>query len=122
MAGTMNPEVKAQWVEALRSGEYEQARGRLRNGDGYCCLGVLTDRGVKAGVCSEHADKLDEGVFRYGFHRSMGVLPDEIMDWAGLDSCSPVVTYQNVKHSLDELNDTYRLPFTEIADLIDASL
>lgn len=31
------------WVEALRSGKYEQGRGFLRSGNQYCCLGVLSD-------------------------------------------------------------------------------
>jgi hypothetical protein len=31
------------WVEALRSGEYEQGGGRLRRGERYCVLGVLCD-------------------------------------------------------------------------------
>jgi len=30
------------WIEALRSDEYEQARGCLYNGSGYCCLGLAT--------------------------------------------------------------------------------
>jgi hypothetical protein len=38
----MNTELKQKWVEALRSGEYRQIRGRLNDYDnGYCCLGVL---------------------------------------------------------------------------------
>lgn len=40
----MNAEIKAKWIEALRSGKYEQGRGRLRSEDNkYCCLGVLCD-------------------------------------------------------------------------------
>ena len=44
----MNPEIKTKWVEALRSGRYEQGRSYLRSQgpDGtlrYCCLGVLTE-------------------------------------------------------------------------------
>lgn len=46
----MNPDLKARWVEALRSGKFIQAPGRLhrtrQNGDrgaGYCCLGVLAE-------------------------------------------------------------------------------
>jgi hypothetical protein len=52
----MNPEVKDLWVKALRSGEYSQAEGKLcyaSKEDGsrsFCCLGVLADLGVKAGV------------------------------------------------------------------------
>ena len=42
----MNPDVKAKWVAALRSGVFKQGRGMLWRADGddkrrYCCLGVL---------------------------------------------------------------------------------
>ena len=39
----MNPELKAKWVAALRSGKYEQARCQLSDGVGFCCLGVLCE-------------------------------------------------------------------------------
>lgn len=41
----MNPEIKTKWVEALRSGKYKQGKKSLRSreGDKYCCLGVLCD-------------------------------------------------------------------------------
>ena len=39
----MNREVKKRWVAALRSGEYEQTAGKLRDEVGFCCLGVLYD-------------------------------------------------------------------------------
>lgn len=39
----MNAELKAKWVEALRSGEYRQGEGRLYDNatNTFCCLGVL---------------------------------------------------------------------------------
>ena len=44
---TLPTDVKNQWVDALRSGRYEQGVGGLRtqtdDGDRYCCLGVLCD-------------------------------------------------------------------------------
>jgi hypothetical protein len=40
----MNLEIKQKWLEALRSGKYEQGRRVLRSADDkYCCLGVLCD-------------------------------------------------------------------------------
>jgi hypothetical protein len=44
----MNPELKDKWVKALRSGEYKQGRGtmkesRLFRKSRFCCLGVLCD-------------------------------------------------------------------------------
>lgn len=29
------------WLQALRSGKYEQGKGALKSASGYCCLGVL---------------------------------------------------------------------------------
>lgn len=37
----MNKKLKKEWIKALRSGKYKQARGKLRVGRAYCCLGVL---------------------------------------------------------------------------------
>lgn len=39
----MREDVKKAWVEALRSGEFEQGQGELHNekANTYCCLGVL---------------------------------------------------------------------------------
>jgi predicted LPLAT superfamily acyltransferase len=38
----MDATIKAKWVAALRSGEYEQGTGQLKQFDNrYCCLGVL---------------------------------------------------------------------------------
>lgn len=30
------------WLVALRSGQYQQGKGRLVSGSSYCCLGVLS--------------------------------------------------------------------------------
>lgn len=57
----MKPEVKEQWVTALRSGDFLQITGALKqlkaineNSDdkrvGYCCLGVLCEVAVKNNV------------------------------------------------------------------------
>ena len=40
---TVNVELAHRWIDALESGEYEQAQGYLRKGDAMCCLGVLCD-------------------------------------------------------------------------------
>lgn len=39
----MNTDLKAKWISALRSGEFEQGDGLLHNQseNTYCCLGVL---------------------------------------------------------------------------------
>lgn len=51
----MNPEIKAKWVAALRSGQYKQTTGgmhKMVNGDCYfCAVGVLED------LCAEAHEK-----------------------------------------------------------------
>ena len=37
----MKTEIADKWIAALLSGEYKQAKGKLYDGEGYCCLGVL---------------------------------------------------------------------------------
>ena len=47
----MKQEIKQQWATALRSGKYAQGQAYLRNDrDEMCCLGVLSELAVEAGV------------------------------------------------------------------------
>lgn len=39
----MTPENKRIWVDALRSGKYQQTQDVLKNKNGFCCLGVLCE-------------------------------------------------------------------------------
>lgn len=39
----LSPTTKKKWIEALRSAEYKQGLGQLRQDDKFCCLGVLYD-------------------------------------------------------------------------------
>jgi hypothetical protein len=123
----MNPAIKAQWVEALRSGEYEQGKYRLRNGDKFCCLGVLCDIAHKAGVveytpASEQVaqDPGEETFDRYG--DETGCLPLEVREWAGIDNSIPWVRVPGNKISLAGLNDGQGYDFDLIADLIEGQL
>lgn len=112
----MNPEIKAKWVEALRSGEYKQARIRLRTADGFCCLGVLCDlhaRETKGEWVERRAS------FFYDGQRVF--LPQKVADWAGLAGLDPVVLAGGRSHHLSKLNDV-GTPFSAIADYIEREL
>lgn len=37
----MDRQLKQKWIEALRSGEYQQGRYSFELNDAFCCLGVL---------------------------------------------------------------------------------
>jgi len=39
----MDANLKAKWIEALRSGKYKQTTHYLKDDQGFCCLGVLCD-------------------------------------------------------------------------------
>ena len=82
----MNPEIKKDWLEALRSGEYKQGEHTLRDGDMYCCLGVLTDLYIKS----------EEGIQNDAQWNDYDVLLDiEVIEWAELD---------DKKYNMDEKN------------------
>jgi hypothetical protein len=112
----MNPEIRARWVAALRSGEIPQASGILRDGDARCCLGVLCDLAVADGVIPEAAWESREGIWLYG--RESQTLPASVSQWAGIEGTfehNPVVFVEDDdapgvpvtvnERSLAELND-----------------
>jgi hypothetical protein len=108
----MNPEIRAQWCAALRSGNYPQTQGQLRRtkpGDGaepgYCCLGVLCELAVAAGIITR-------------YDGPQGYLPYGVATWAGLAHDGGSDPVLNGASTATALNDG-GMPFTEIADLID---
>lgn len=82
----MNSKVKAQWLAALRSGEYEQGGGALRQGNSFCCLGVLCDLAAKQGVGNWIPSPDVHGFLTPGDGRASGALPPAVVQWAGLRS------------------------------------
>jgi len=114
------------WLEALRSGEYDQARGRLmRNlynayktpmddgSLGYCCLGVACKVMNMPESFLERGESLDKNDFK---------------DWFGIDPLGnpeePAV-YPYPGHrdwvSVATLNDSDKYTFEEIADALEAT-
>jgi hypothetical protein len=119
----MNAQVKAKWLEALRSGEYKQGTRRLYIGERYCCLGVLCD--LHAQEKGKSWDLTPEGTprseGRAGGRFYLGeceVLPLPVTNWAGLTSTNPIL--YGIK-SLSEYNDEGE-SFNKIADLIEQNL
>jgi hypothetical protein len=123
----MNPEIKARWVAALRSGEYKQTRRKLRdNNGGHCCLGVLCDLFAKEGGKPWRTRELSE----QGPHQSYNLLSSlsdanlpgaAVCVWAGLDPYQSGVQIGAVKGTLFDHNDD-GCTFAEIADAIEAQL
>lgn len=134
---SMNAAIKAQWTAALRSGDYPQAKNNLRTEEGYCCLGVLCDLAVEAGVTEITTEPGDSSAV-YWYDGEFLSLPGSVQKWAGLDYLdnphnpdidreadgfpeAAVVDGEVSGHaaSLAELNDN-GTTFAVIADIIDA--
>lgn len=110
----MNADVKKLWVDALRSGEYKQGFGSLKSAEDkntFCCLGVLCEIAVQQGVIPA-----PEGVFYCGIYDE--ILPDEVCEFAGLDTDCPSIG----GHTLTHLNDDEGFNFESIAQLIEDNL
>lgn len=118
----MNSQIKQKWLDALRSGQYEQTRGNLRNKQGFCCLGVLCDLYSKETQTEWGNESLDfRGV--KAFLGEYATLPGEVMKWAGLEESNPTfkVDEFSCHVSLACLND-YGDDFEKIAKVIEEQL
>jgi len=111
----MDDLVKREWCKALRSKDFEQGRDTLLKGGKHCCLGVLCELAIEAGLGIQKSK-----VFRdiFIFDNSETALPDIVVAWAGLDSEDPIVDGTNLANRNDDLLET----FDEIADLIEKHL
>ena len=135
----MNPEFKALWVEALRSGKYKQGKGKLRQGDehdgfSYCCLGVVTDL-VRPNDWVRSKENSKFGILNDAFTPSSvfdppGIeffdLPADVAATIGFDKTALFDGEWTVEAHLQLKNDglrpTRHLTFAEIADWIEEHL
>lgn len=136
----MNPEIKAKWTTALRSGQIngrpvEQTKDFLRNDDENgnmraCCLGVLTELAADEGIVKRNGLGSTMGETVYMYENEYGNwerhededLPPAVYEWAGLSSSNPRVLHDDSEIALSVINDDYGLSFNKIAALIDESL
>ena len=113
----LRADIKAAWVEALRSGDYAQGNMlRSERNPGkpeFCCLGVLLDLGDDGKWCNQ-----DEGIYytrKGGMFESFhgGRLLGEMLAYIGLT--------QEQESYLINMNDGGK-PFAEIATYIEENL
>ena len=104
-------EAQERWMTALESGEYKQTRSRLRDANGFCCLGVACD--VSGLGEWRKLSGLDKFEFRtsYGARADLG-LPFSVREQLGISHDD------NRADRLVELNDHEGKTFAEIAKWI----
>lgn len=98
------------WIKALRSGDYQQGKNKLRNADDiYCCLGVLCDIYDEDGW--EYNDILEEYEYRTDNDVSSELLPKEMK----------LELKYNIQELVD-LNDSLDHTFEYIADFVEKEI
>lgn len=104
----LKPVTKAEWIAALRSGDYSQTKGNLFKNGSYCCLGVLCHLGgapdevmTNTGTILNTDRQSTNGGAAYNLYNSIGL--------------------GNNIHTVFEMNDSGRT-FPEIADWIEENL
>lgn len=137
----MKEEVAKLWIDALRSDRFKQTEGSLHSvkeqvivmethpdtGEvlcskitpaGHCCLGVLCELAIEAGVKVEKSMSRDND-YEELYDNKAGALPASVMDWAGMNTeDGDFETKDMCDKSLAELNDAGKT-FAEIADIIE---
>lgn len=121
----MKAEIAELWAQALESGKYQQTTGKLHRKiaevegvqPGLCCLGVLCELAVEAGVPVDRSENEYEVVY----DKVQSVLPSSVQRWAGMHSSNgeyrPFVDYGNHGAALSSDNDS-GAPFSVIAKTI----
>jgi hypothetical protein len=93
----MNPEIKARWAAALRSGNFRQGKRKLAQKPTrtmpmtHCCLGVLCELAVEDGIIDAKESKYGvSGTVRSYGNDEKGwastSLPTAVSEWAGLEN------------------------------------
>lgn len=100
------------WIEALRSGEYEQGRSSLHKEGSYCCLGVAVEVLHGADVWIE--DYAPSGIHFYGHDRLSEILESNDINSLGL--------FVDDEYELINMNDKQCLTFSQIADWIEQNI
>ena len=135
----MNIEIKQKWVNALRSGEYEQGSEKLYSGRGYCCLGVLCDlyskeNGLKWEFRGDDVIKTEDEIVSsqlqkfdyFYFDDESEFLHESVKEWAELSVKNPQVRVEyeddeDARFYVDEIanvNDS-GYSFTQLAEIIE---
>jgi len=117
--------LQTKWLEALESGKYAQGHRQLKNGNAYCCLGVLCELAELPFTPPKATGSYSwEYGFSFGANISNGYLPTEFGETVGLRGCRGNLAEHfldsagNGVYSLADCNDVAAMSFPEIAAYI----
>jgi hypothetical protein len=129
---SVNKERVQLWVDALRSGKYNQGDGALRivfeSGvdEKFCCLGVACDISGVGEWEFNSGTEIDEAIyyspddkFSNG-NRDSSILTGRVAEWFGFNSKDPnLIDEDGDYEKATALNDSHGYTFEEIADAIE---
>lgn len=107
----MNPRIKKLWVDALRSGEYNQCTGVLKSTvqpNSFCCLGVLCD--VYGKNVLKKKSKWIEGGFPFKGKINTTFLNESLLERVGIS--------KKCQQTFIRMNDSIGSSFEDIARFI----
>ncbi len=111
----LNQKFKRKWVNALRSGKYNQGRGMLFDHDknAYCCLGVA--------CAAAHIPQ--SKILKIGFIDALLVRRNkDNLNSSDKAALNTLIAVENLQDKLAHFNDTSRLSFKWIASWIEKNL
>ena len=113
----MKAEIATLWQEAPLSGKYEQGQSALNSHGKLCCLGVLCEVAIEAGLQLKKTRHRKS--YLYGEDDDSGFLPQEVMEWADIKTTRGTFIYPDgrASNSLTLMNDNGNT-FSEIVEVI----
>ena len=120
----MRKDIAKVWVDALRSGKYEQGSDYLCKNGMHCCLGVLCELYINHTGDMKYSrvadgDDGDYDIVDYG--GDIEVLPCEVMEWAEINTSTGKIYDDHAEFdfsSLAEMNDSGH-SFNDLAKVIE---
>ena len=113
------------WVDALRSGEFEQGLQYLtrRKHDAstwsHCCLGVACEVAIASGVKVDVRVVEDFDMMK-SYDGNLAFLPDAVQQWLGVNEDNVwLLRSDGSRSSASRLNDITRQSFPKIGDAIE---
>lgn len=130
MTVIVTPEQKkfwADWIAAMRSGNYTQTTEYLRTIDGFCCLGVACDLKKNVGEWKEDSEVLEFRLIDPAEDEDNTVWDSEPdwgywYSWTGFNGEVAHPVNESPKPFMNicvELNDDERWTFEQIADWVE---
>ena len=93
-------------IAALKSGDFKQGRGALREVDKFCCLGVACEVYRRENPQAKRTWHTNGSSIRSLFLQQTITLPLEVIEWYGFDESDPMITVGSEDGHASDLNDS----------------